>query len=269
MTEWERWTTTASALRQVFDAEAARYAASRPTYPPALFDAVATFAGLGPAAAVLEIAAGTGQATRSLAERGWSVTAVELGERMAAEARRHLADLPNAHVVVAPFEDWPLPSEPFDAVLCATARHWLDPATRVAEVAEALRPGGTLAVVSTHHVHGGTSGFFAAAQDCYLRFVPGTDPQFRLPDEARLDPGTDELVASGLFQDVRSEGFPVELTYDAGAFTSLLGTYSNLLTLPQPDLEGLLACLGELIDRRFGGRITMRHLFRLVLARRP
>lgn len=254
--------------RVTFDDEADRYAASRPTYPPALFERLAAFGGLGPGARVLEIAPGTGQATRSLAERRWDVTAIELGQRMAAEARRHLADLPNARVVVAPFEDWPLPPEPFDAVVCATAYHWLDPAVRVDRIADALRPGGTAAIVWTHHVAGGTAAFFEASQCCYLRWVPGTQPDFRLPDEADLPPHTAELAASGRFSPVTSEGFPLELAYDADAFTALLGTYSSFLRLPATDRDGALACLRDLLDREFGGRVVMRYLFELVLARR-
>jgi protein-L-isoaspartate O-methyltransferase len=54
--------------------------------------------------------------------RGCRVVAVELGAALAAVARRNLARFPAVEVVTAPFEDWPLPKEPFDLVLAATAR---------------------------------------------------------------------------------------------------------------------------------------------------
>jgi SAM-dependent methyltransferase len=69
-------------------------------------------------------------------------------------------------VVTAPFEDWPLPKEPFDLVLAATAFHWIDPNVRVVKAAVALRPGGVLATVTTHHIAGGDESFFAQAQAC-------------------------------------------------------------------------------------------------------
>ncbi|MGH2816652.1 MAG: class I SAM-dependent methyltransferase, partial [Actinomycetota bacterium] len=66
--------------------------------------------------------------------------AVELGAALAAVARRNLARFPAVEVVTAPFEDWPLPEEPFDLVLAATAFHWIDPGVRVVKAADALRP---------------------------------------------------------------------------------------------------------------------------------
>lgn len=73
-------------LARSFDAVAVQYAAARPGYPPALFDAVEELAGQPLAGArVLDVGAGTGIATRLLAERGAWVTAVEPGAAMAAE----------------------------------------------------------------------------------------------------------------------------------------------------------------------------------------
>ena len=40
------------------------------------------------------------------------------------------------------------------------------PTVRVVKAADALRPGGALATVATHHVAGGDESFFAAAQAC-------------------------------------------------------------------------------------------------------
>ena len=104
------------------------------------------------------------------------MVAVELGPALAAVARRNLARFPAVEVVTAAFEDWPLPAEPFDMVLAATAFHWIDPAVRVVKAADALRPGGVLATVSTHHVAGGDESFFAEAQACYERWDPETPP---------------------------------------------------------------------------------------------
>jgi SAM-dependent methyltransferase len=46
-----------------------------------------------------------------------------LFDDLAAVARRNLARFPAIKVVTAAFEDWPLPSEPFDLVLAATVFH--------------------------------------------------------------------------------------------------------------------------------------------------
>jgi SAM-dependent methyltransferase len=144
-------------LRTTFGQDAELYDQCRPSYPPPLFVDLATLAGLGPHARVLEIGCGTGQATLPLAHLGCTVVAMDLSPDMAAIARRNVAQFPNVTVVAAAFEDW-LPSDgPFDAILSATAFHWLDPEVRMIKTADLLRPGGFLGIVSTHHIAGGTN----------------------------------------------------------------------------------------------------------------
>src|ERR1700732_757938 len=70
-------------------------------------------------------------AWRPLAERGCVITALDIGADMVALARQKLAQHPFVQVVVAAFEDWPLPAQAFDVVVSATAFHWLHPAIRV------------------------------------------------------------------------------------------------------------------------------------------
>lgn len=156
-----------SARRRTFDDAADLYDRVRPTYPPQLFDDLADLAARRSESRVLEIGCGTGQATIALAERGYEIVAVELGANMGALARRHLARFPRVHVVVSAFEEWPLPVERFDAVVSATAFHWLDPAVRVIKSADALRPGGTLATIHIHHITGGDPNFWVEVQRCY------------------------------------------------------------------------------------------------------
>jgi SAM-dependent methyltransferase len=136
-------------LRATFGEAPALYDRARPGYPTAMFDDLAALAELTAGSRVLEIGAGTGQATLPLAERGYDVTAVELSGGMAAIAKRKLAGFPNARVVTGAFEAMPLPAAHFDAVLCATAWKWLDPAVRLVKAAAVLVPGGSLAIAPT------------------------------------------------------------------------------------------------------------------------
>jgi 2-polyprenyl-3-methyl-5-hydroxy-6-metoxy-1,4-benzoquinol methylase len=63
----------------------------RPGYPDELFADLVTITGMGDRSSVLEVGCGTGQATRSLAALGCSVTALEPGAGLAALARRRMA----------------------------------------------------------------------------------------------------------------------------------------------------------------------------------
>src|ERR1700737_2130369 len=186
-------------LRSTFDEAADLYDRARPGSPPELFNDLADIADLRPGARILEIGPGTGQATVPLAERKFQITAIELGPNLAAVARRMLARFPNVAVTVAAFETWPLPPESFDAVVSATAFHWLDPSVRVTKAADALRVGGVLATIATHHIDGGHAQFFIELQDCYRRWFPES-PGVRLPPAAEISADSAELEHSGRFE---------------------------------------------------------------------
>lgn len=254
-------------LRETFNQDAERYDRARPGYPARIFDDLAA-AGVPPGGRILEIGCGTGQATGPLAERGYRVTAIELGAEMAAVARRNLARFDSVEVVTAAFEDWPLPGEPFDAVFSATAFHWVDPAVRVSKSADALCPGGLLATVNTHHVAGGSEVFFAEVQRCYERFDPATPAGLRL--EAGRDIAADdrELTSSDSFGPASFHRYEWEVPYSTGEYLDLLLTYSGHRALPDAQRIGLLDCIARLIDVHHGGRIVKRYMTELRLARR-
>jgi SAM-dependent methyltransferase len=246
-------------LRAIFGQDAELYQRMRPGYPDGVFALLRKVG--GPAARVLEIGPGTGQATRGLAELGWSVVAVELSAELARVARRELAGFPAVEVVTAEFESWELPAQPFDLVVSATAFHWLDPAVRVSKAADALRPGGTLATIATHHVAGGSEQFFVDAQDCYERWDPATPPGLRLTPGADVPP--DRAEAEPGFDLPRYARWEWEVEYTADRYVDLLMTYSGHRALPAEARAGLLGCIRGLIEGRNDGRITKRYLTEL------
>jgi SAM-dependent methyltransferase len=132
---------------KVFDEVADAYDRHRPTYPEVLLDHVCEGAALGVGDRVLEIGCGTGQLTRGLLARGLRVSAIEPGDRLIALARQNLRDIGDVEFVNARLEDAPLPRERFHAVFSASAMHWIDPDLGWQKAAEALVPGGTLALV--------------------------------------------------------------------------------------------------------------------------
>jgi SAM-dependent methyltransferase len=259
-------------LRETFNEDAERYDRARPRYPARMFDDLAAaFDDVGaPGARVLEIGCGTGQATVPLAERGYRIVAVELGTDMAAVARRNLAGFDSVEVATAAFEEWPLPGEPFDVVFSATAFHWVDPAVRVSKSADALRLGGLLATVGTHHIAGGTwtEAFFAEIQECYERFDPSTPPGLRL-ETARDIPSDDrELTSSGRFGPASFYRYEWESAYSTADYLDLLLTYSGHRAMPAAQQRALLNSIAHLIDVKYEGRIVKRYLTELRLARR-
>ncbi|MBC9726671.1 class I SAM-dependent methyltransferase [Streptomyces sp. TRM68367] len=136
--------TTHTARAHSFNAVAAQYAANRPSYPPALFDAIEDMAGLPlTGARVADVGAGTGIATALLHGRGADVVAVEPGDGMAAQFH---GTLPRIPIVRGNGNALPLADASVDFVTYAQAWHWTDPARAVPEALRVLRPGGALAL---------------------------------------------------------------------------------------------------------------------------
>ncbi|MES5819725.1 class I SAM-dependent methyltransferase [Streptomyces sp. RG80] len=127
-----------------FNAAAAQYAANRPSYPPALFDAIEDLAGRPlTGARVVDVGAGTGIATALLQARGADVLAVEPGDGMAAEFRRSHPGIP---IVRGNGNTLPLTDHSADLLTYAQAWHWTDPSRAIPEAVRVLRPGGALAL---------------------------------------------------------------------------------------------------------------------------
>ncbi|MEU0243125.1 class I SAM-dependent methyltransferase [Streptomyces sp. NPDC006235] len=135
---------TRTARAHSFNTAAAQYAANRPSYPPALFDAIEALADRPlPGSRVADIGAGTGMATALLHARGAHVIAVEPGDGMAAQFRSTLPDVP---IVRGTGDDLPLADASVDFVTYAQAWHWTDQSRSVPEALRVLRPGGALAL---------------------------------------------------------------------------------------------------------------------------
>ncbi|HEY4348202.1 MAG TPA: class I SAM-dependent methyltransferase [Gaiellaceae bacterium] len=132
---------------KVFDQMADEYDRHRPAYPDALLDHACEVAALDAGDRVLEIGCGTGQLTRSLLARGLRVLALEPGARLLALAQDNLGAIGDVEFVNARLEDASLPRGRFRAVFSASAMHWIDPDLGWQKVAEALAPGGTLALI--------------------------------------------------------------------------------------------------------------------------
>ncbi|MFE1286188.1 class I SAM-dependent methyltransferase [Streptomyces sp. NPDC058751] len=127
-----------------FNAAAAQYAANRPSYPPALFDAVEALAGRSLSGAkAADVGAGTGISTGLLHSRGADVLAVEPGPGMAAEFRRVHPAIP---IVRGSGDALPLASASMDFLTYAQSWHWTEPSRSVPEALRVLRPGGALAL---------------------------------------------------------------------------------------------------------------------------
>lgn len=253
------------ALGAVFDEVPELYDRVRPRYPDELFADLAALTGIDASAALLEVGCGTGQATRSLAALGRSVTAVEPGAGMAALARRNLSSLGNVDIENATFEQWDDRGRRFDALVAASAWHWVDPAVGWQRAHDVLRPGGWVALLGHEVVRRpGEPEVYAHTADLHEQASPGNPGWGHPPleDDVRAtDTGWGQVTDPGpLFGPTIVRWYPTVQWFDGAGFTDLLRSTSMYRALDPDVREPLLDAVAERIRTRMGDRASRRYL---------
>lgn len=253
--------------RITFDNEAELYHAVRPNYPEELFETLITDTKLDKNARLLEIGPGTGQATKPLAEHGYHITAIELGENLFRVAKEKLAEFSNVELILGDYETIELPENSFDLVYAATAFHWLMPETQFQKTHRLLREGGHLAIIETKHVSDEKGDrFFNTSQMIYERYaVSNNYSKPKMQKTAELEPFE---VGEKLFELVAYNKFPLEITYSTDEFINLLRTYSPVIARPKKNRELFLEAMKDLVEQEFDGRLTKNYAMTLTIARK-
>jgi SAM-dependent methyltransferase len=207
---------------------------------------------------VLDVGCGTGIAARQLRAAGCRVLGVEPDPRMAEVARGSGVD-----VEVAAFEDWDPAGRSFDAVVAATAWHWVDPVAGAVKAAQVLRPGGRLTVFgSAFQLPGEVADAFAAA---FRRVAP--DAPFPLPPPAQALDGYQRMYAGFAEHVGRLDAFGAPeqwridwtQTYRRDEWLDQMPTHGNLTRLPAGALAEVLDAVGAAIDAQ-GGTMTLPYV---------
>ncbi|KAF9233621.1 S-adenosyl-L-methionine-dependent methyltransferase [Melanogaster broomeanus] len=202
------------------------YAASRPTYPQALYEYVFRFHDLG---------CGTGQATVELT-RFQKVIGTDPSAGMLESARKRLTSNDNVHQEQVEYVQSPaeklefLKPESVDLMIAAQAGHWFDWSTMWPEAARVLRKDGTVAIWNYSEFR---LPRYHALSTSISQFFQGTDPlnsvgpYWQQPGRSILDnhlvaiPSAEEVVP-GAFKDFTRRYFT--------------GTYHPHLPSPLPIL---------------------------------
>jgi SAM-dependent methyltransferase len=131
-----------------FTDRAEAYAKGRPGYPNGAIEAIL---GLAPSGTVFaDIGAGTGKFTVKLAERGYSVFAIEPNADMRGQLAITLAPFANAKIMDGTDEATTLPDHSVDILTVAHALHWFNLDAFRAECRRVVRPGGLVIAIYNH-----------------------------------------------------------------------------------------------------------------------
>jgi SAM-dependent methyltransferase len=241
-----------------FGALAAQYDRARPSYPPALVDALLADG----AQSALDVGCGTGIAAALLAARGCMVLGVEVDPRMAELARAKGLD-----VEVARFEDWCPRGRRFDLLTSAQAWHWIEPNAGAERAAQALCEGGRIGVF--WNLGDPPTRVRELLLPIYARLGPGVENYSVLLGnrDARAESTIAGIAASGAFRHANTRAFAWSKSYDTASWLMQLATHSDHQALAPQRRQRLLAAVGDAIDA-VGGSFEMSYETVLVSAQR-
>jgi SAM-dependent methyltransferase len=202
-----------------FGSVAEEYEATRPGWPVEPFAIAFEQFDVPERPAVVDIAAGTGKLTRTLAQLAGTLVAVEPDAALRAVLQR---ELPRVTALEGTAEDLPLETESAEVACAGQAFHWFDLDRALDEIARVLRPRG-IAIAAWN-----SPPEEATWYDAVIDFLGTANPD-HLPATTRDWPAT--FVGHPRFGGLLEIAARHEQLIDRESFQRLLHTHSALNAL--------------------------------------
>lgn len=255
-------------LKNTFSKVIKDYDSARPGYPKELYDMVMKFAGLGKEAEVLEVGAGTGQATDLFLTGDFRFDLLEVSDEQVAFLKQKYANNPKVIVKKDYFEQYETEKQ-YDLIYSATAFHWVDSWVGYPKARKLLKQGGTLAVfwhMSSVTYYDG--GIFDGLNKLKHKYLPdeslGFDAEgIQKVKERRIA----QIQSGGHFGEPEIYEYRWTDVYDADRYVTLLNTYSGTQTLSEEKRTAYLEEVRKHIDAN-GGIVELPQHVMLYLVRK-
>jgi SAM-dependent methyltransferase len=273
------------AYAKAFGQNTAGYDQARPGYPADLVSDIVSF-GAAPQPRILEVGAGSGQATMALAQTGIPVHCLEPSRRMAQLLKDKCAVYPGVQVIVTTFERW-RPKDTYTLLVAAQSWHLVDPRLRLVKAAEVLRPGGAIAVCWHQMAQPSdpdtlrllnrvmydagfrVQGWSPPPPPAGARAAPPADAKPAPPADAKPGPAPPRggwQQSSPCFEPAPARRYVTQAMLSFRGYAALLATYPEYRAMRADDRQRLLDRLEEKVFAP--GPIEMSYATLLHLARR-
>lgn len=255
-------------LKKTFNEVIDDYAYARPQYPDQLYEDIVQYSSINKSSRILEVGAGTGQATDYYAQRGYDITALEIGEQQVEYLNKKYRDCENVKVLCGAFEDYRCDNN-YNLIFSATAFHWIKPEMRYKNSYNLLEKNGTLAVYWVTSLNRKVdSDIHIGIQKICKEYISGItvfypDNYFIKVHQYRLN----EMNKSGFFisRDYRVYKWVEE--YSAKRYTALINTFEYIQVLPMKQRIDFLSKVENYICEH-GGCISIPQQVELYLLRK-
>ena len=211
-----------------FGSVAEDYEATRPGWPLEPFVETLAHFGVREQPDVVDIAAGTGKLTRTLARLAGTLVAVEPDPRLRGMIERVL---PHVEVFAGTAEELPLEAGSADVACAGQAFHWFDVDRALGEIGRVLRPGGVL--VAAWNMPTDDHSWY----DAVAEYLHTANPDW-LPATQR--DWSAAFTGPAGFGELFETKFRHEQQLDYTSFARLLGTHSAIAVLPPERRERLI-----------------------------
>jgi len=254
-------------LETTFNTVCSEYDKWRPTYVRELYDDIFTTKEINKLSNVLEIGIGTGQATLPILEKGCSLTAIELGDRLAEYSKQKFSDYEKFIVKNIAFQDFECQSGSYDLIYSATAFHWIPEDIGYTKVFEMLKSGGVFARFANNPYRDKEKeDLHDAMQKVYSKYMPGSSIGKEYNEEdAQYRADISKVYG---FVDTGYKLYRRTRTFTAEEYISLLGTYSDHIAIEDQKRLKFFYEIQRIIED-FGNKITLYDTIDLQLARKP
>ena len=256
-------------LRLTFNEVPELYDRLRPTYVTELYRDIEEYSGISDKSRILEIGIGTGQATRPFLEMGCDVTAIELGENLAAFTKEKFKSYDNFEIINMAFEEYECPENTFDMIYSASAFHWIPEDIGYLKVLRLLKNGGTFARFANHpYKDKGNESLHVAIQELYEKYMPHISLIKPVEYNEEMASKRSKIGNKYGFIDTKCELYHRIRPLNAKDYSQIIKTFSDHRIVGEEKLELFLIKTEEAVMQH-GGIINLYDTQDLQLARNP
>lgn len=249
-----------------FDKVAKTYDEVRPSYPEKLINDIIEKTNLKTNDRLLEVGAGTGKATIQLAEKGFNIHCVELGEKQAEILRDKCSNYPEVTVDVDSFEQWETTEHrEFGLIYSAQAFHWIDPEIKYKKCHSLLKEKGHIALF-WYQPSDEVTEIGCEINSMMKKYVPdfSNDEVKKDTHIETIEMRKSEIISSGLFKNVQVFEYVFENKLDTEKYIKVFESYSKFAILDD-NMKSKLRKEIESIVNNHGGYVKSKLIFSLFI----